>query len=358
MDCKECETIHAHIFEKTFFWIYLPTGKAADRLIGVTSCLGLKGEAFGATAHRIMVNKADVGAFLTALFGEFNGQELANTKIVTTKDEALSPADMGRVFQADVFINRFQSQWIIEALEAKRFETWFQPIFHASNPDKAFGQEGLFRLRDAEGTIIPPGHVFDVAGKSDLLFSADLLARKSAVETAATAGLTGKIFINFNPSSIYDPAYCLRATAAAIEAAGLKPSDVVFELTETHEARDKAHLKGILAFYRGAGFGVALDDIGSGWSGLNMLHEMRPDYVKLDMDLVRDVHQDTFKQTIVKRLLQIASDNRIQTIAEGIECEEEGRYLTKMGADYLQGYYFAKPAPVLPAEESPLAKAG
>ncbi|MFC4347339.1 EAL domain-containing protein [Kordiimonas lipolytica] len=357
MDCKECETIHAHIFEKTFFWIYVPTSKAADRLKEIARHRGLEGEAFDQTSYRIVMGRADVGAFLTTLFGEFNGQELANTKIVTTKDETLSPSDMGRVFQADVFINRFQSQWIIESLEAKRYETWFQPIFHAKQPDQAFGQEGLFRLRDAEGTIIPPGHVFDVASKSDLLFTADLLARKSAVEAAAAGRLKGKIFINFNPSSIYDPAYCLRATAAAIEAAGLKPRDVVFELTETHQARDKAHLKGILAFYRSAGFGVALDDIGSGWSGLNMLHEMRPDYVKLDMDLVRDVHEDVFKQTIVKRLLQIAKDNGIKTIAEGIECAEEAQCLTKMGADYLQGYYFAKPAPVLPADENPLAEA-
>jgi EAL domain-containing protein (putative c-di-GMP-specific phosphodiesterase class I) len=358
LDCKECETIKGHIFPETFFWIYLPTTEATARLKKMVECLGYTGEPLDQTMCRVVVPATGVGAFLTALFGEFNGQELANTKIVTTRDDQLTPVDMGRVFQADVFINRFQSQWIIEALEAKRFETWFQPIFHAARPDKAFAQEGLFRLRDASGTIIPPAHVFDVAGKSDLLFTADLLARKCAVETAAAAGLKGKIFINFNPSSIYDPAYCLRATAAAIESVGLKPEDIVFELTETHEARDKAHLKGILAFYRGAGFGVALDDIGSGWSGLNMLHEMRPDYVKLDMDLVRDVHKDSFKQTIVKRLLQIASDNRIRTIAEGIECAEEARYLTDMGADYLQGYYFAKPAPVLPAEEGPLAKAG
>lgn len=348
MECKECETIKQHIFRETYFWVYSPTSESHKRALECAKTLGLPTHTFAPTGLRIFVSEEKVGLLLTALFGEFNGQELANTKILTSETDDLDASDFGRVFQADVFINRFQSQWIIESLEARSFETWFQPIVHASgrHQGETFGHEGLFRLRDTLGDIIPPAHVFDIAGKSDLLFTADLLARRSAVESAAKAGLKGKVFINFNPSSIYDPAYCLRATAAAVEEAGLKPSDVIFELTETHEARDRAHLKGILAFYRNAGFGVALDDIGSGWSGLNMLHEMRPDYVKLDMDLVRNVHQDPFKQAIVKRLLQIAVDNSIRTVAEGIECEEEAAFLRKLGADYLQGYHFGRPAPM------------
>ncbi|MDX1739034.1 MAG: EAL domain-containing protein, partial [Alphaproteobacteria bacterium] len=110
------------------------------------------------------------------------------------------------------------------------------------------------------------------------------------------------------------------------------------------QATDLAHLKGILAFYKNAGFGVALDDIGSGYSGLNMLHEMRPNYAKLDMDLIRNIDKDTYKQNIVRNLIDIAKNNNILTISEGIETEAEANWMHDAGTDFMQGYYFGRPA--------------
>jgi EAL domain-containing protein (putative c-di-GMP-specific phosphodiesterase class I) len=190
---------------------------------------------------------------------------------------------------------------------------------------------------------MPPGMVFPLAEQSDLLFSIDLVARRSAVEYAARGKPSGKLFINFNPSSIYDPSYCLRSTAAAISEIGLKPQDIVFEVTETHQATDLNHLKGILAFYRSNGFGVALDDIGSGWSGLNLLEQLRPDYVKIDMELIRNIDRNSYKQNIVQHLINIAKGNRTKVVAEGIETQAEADTVSEMGADLLQGFLIAKP---------------
>ena len=348
MRCLDCETVKNHIFDTTYFWLYLPTGDSHARATSLMQEQQYPFSAFGKNGLTVKLQREEVTNFLTTFMGALNGPELANTNLVTTDEDQMAPEDLGRVVTADVFINRFLSQGVIEAMKAERYETWFQPIVFAQSPATAtpFAHEALFRMRDSAGTIIPPGHVFSVAGKSDLLFSLDLMARRKAVETAAGARLKGKLFINFNPSSVYDPAYCLRTTASAIAEAGLSPEDVVFELTETHMARDKAHLKGILAFYRNSGFGVALDDIGSGWSGLNMLHEMRPDYVKIDMDLIRDVDSDVFKQVIVRNLIRIARENGIRTIGEGVETEAEAAFLRESGADYLQGFLFGRPAAV------------
>ena len=93
-------------------------------------------------------------------------------------------------------------------------------------------------------------------------------------------------------------------------------------------------MRGILNFYRNAGFGVALDDIGSGWSGLNMLYKYRPDYVKIDMDL----DAEPYKQTIVKHVVQIAKDNNIKVIAEGIETQGEFEILKSYNTDFYQGF--------------------
>lgn len=295
----------------------------------------------------LTIGRERIEKFLLQLAGTLEPPTLAKSKIITAPaGEQLQPDQFGKVLPADVFIHRHKSSWIIEAIDNQRYGSWFQPIVYAdSKPGelRTFAHEALFRAFDKDKNLMSPALIFSMAHSSELLFSVDLAARRSAVECAAKAGINSKVFINFNPSSIYDPAYCLRSTATAIADLGFKPSDIVFEITETHRVTDMAHLRGILAFYRNAGFGVALDDIGSGWSGLNMLKDVRPDYVKIDMDLVQHIDSDPLKQSIVEHLIQIARDNSNRVIAEGIERAEEHRMLVDMGADYLQGFYFAKP---------------
>lgn len=349
MWCADCESIDSYFFDETQFYIFVPTVETFGKLASLCGTLGLPSKQLSSHCIQVLANRAQQDTFLTSFFGQLNGPELANTKITTTeKEEAFGLAAAGRIIDAESFINRYKSSWIVESTENGNYETWFQPIIHAADwtAEKAqpFAHEALFRMRDNTGTIIPPGHVFSVAAKSDLLFSLDLTARRSAIEHAAKANLRSKIFVNFDPSSIYDPSYCLRTTAAAISEAGIAVNDVVFEVTETNRAKDMAHLKGILAFYRSAGFQVALDDIGAGWSGLTMLNELSPDYVKIDMALVRDIHNKPKQQTIVRHLVEMAREHGIKVIAEGIESSDEARCLSDFKVDYMQGYLFGKPA--------------
>ena len=372
MYCADCESVDDYFFDNTYFWIFVPTVETFGKVAGLCGSMGL--EAKQETSHCIscVVKFSDVDKFLLTVKGALEAQELVGTKVTTTADYVKPDLEMmGRMTTFDILINRFKAKWLVDSVENGRYETWYQPIVYAKSSlqsPTAFAHEGLFRIRDENNTIVPPGLAFQLAETSDLLFSMDLVARRSAVECAAKAKLKGKLFINFNPSSIYDPSYCLRATAASIHEIGFSPEDVVFEVTETHRANDLNHLKGILSFYRGAGFQVALDDIGSGWSGLNLLQKLRPDYVKIDMDLVRNIHYDDYKQNIVTNLIRIAKSSGIEVIAEGIEVEEEAQWLIDAKADYLQGYLFGKPKPMsveveqatelnIEASLSPLAKA-
>jgi len=350
MYCADCESIDDYFFEETVFWIFVPTIESFGKIAGLCGSLGF--ESKQETTHCIStrVQRVEISKFLTSLAGALEAPELAGTKVTTTEgDHDLDLKTVGRMTTFGVLINRFKAKWLADSVEKSRYETWYQPIVYAEtalSENVPFAHEGLFRIRDENDTIVPPALAFQLAESSDLLFSLDLVARRSAVECAARANLRGKLFINFNPSSIYDPAYCLRATAAAINEIGLTPSDVVFEVTETHKATDINHLKGILSFYRTAGFQVALDDIGSGWSGLNLMQALRPDYVKIDMELVRGVHNDPYKQNIVTNLIRISRLNGIQVVAEGVEVEEEAQWLIDAKADYLQGYLFGRPTPL------------
>ncbi len=351
MRCADCENIEGLFSDTSVLWFGMPSSESHRRMRDLCETQGLPAVPAGERGLRVGVARKDADRFVTALFGELKGPELIGTRVVVTDGDEPGPQDLDRVMSAEVLVNRYKAGWIVDAIDSHRYTTWFQPIVSASDPDptRPFAREGLFRMSDRDGTLIPPAHVFSVAQDAGLLFSLDLVARRSAVEAAARASVRSKVFVNFNPSSVYDPAYCLRTTAAAIAELGMRPGDVVFELTETHRANDKAHLKGILAFYRQAGFGVALDDIGAGWSGLTLLHDLRPDYVKIDMDLIRDVHNDPFKQTIVHHLLSMARENGIRTIAEGIETDAEAQWLRAEGIDYLQGYLYGRPAPLEPA---------
>ncbi len=355
MWCVDCEAIDKYLFNPTTLWLFLPTQDSRTKI--VTWCeqhnddFTLHDElciAIGFDDHELAVFLHDFATILTP-------PELAESKLTTTAtSEPPNFEAMSRIVSAETFLARYQSQWLVDSIENERFETWFQPIVkynHNTDQFDIFAYEGLFRLQEAHGRIVAPRMVFELAKRSKLLYSLDLVARRSAVEHAAKGALQGKLFVNFNPSSIYDPAYCLRSTAAAIQSLGLNPSDIVFEITETDQARDPKHMREILTFYRNAGFGVALDDIGAGWSGLNLLNDVRPDYIKIDMALIHDIHEHKYQQNIVKNLLNIAQSNNITTIAEGVECKEEATWLAIMGADYLQGYYFSRPMPVAPPQE-------
>ncbi len=245
------------------------------------------------------------------------------------------------------YASQIQSEWLVTMLREERLTSAFQPIVAMDTPEQVFAYECLMRGMDGD-RIISPYEILNVARGADLLFQLDLAARRSAIVGASQHGLTSKIFINFNPTAIYDPAYCLRSTIRTIDELQLSNEQIVFEVVESDDLADTNHLKNIVEYYRKVGFQVALDDLGSGFSSLNLLHELRPDYVKLDMQLIRDVYQDPFKAAITRKLLEVARELGIRTIAEGIETADEYTWLRDHGADYAQGYFIAKPALVPP----------
>ena len=114
-------------------------------------------------------------------------------------------------------------------------------------------------------------------------------------------------------------------------------------MAESQHPPDMDHLIKILMFYREAGFLIAMDDFGSGSSNLNLMHQLRPDFIKLDMQLIRNVHQDYYKALITEKLLEIAVELEIKTVAEGVETLEEFDWVRERGANFVQGYLIAKP---------------
>ncbi|BBK37820.1 hypothetical protein STAQ_28980 [Allostella sp. ATCC 35155] len=229
---------------------------------------------------------------------------------------------------------------LVELIENDRLFSALQPIYR---PDRTlYGHEALLRGRELDGTVIPAAPLLAAAAETQLLSAVDMAARRLALETHARAG-AGAIFVNFDPSGIDDPADCLRDTVACVGELGLRPDDVVFEVTESGAVRDRDHLRGILRYYRDAGFRVALDDVGAGFAGLSMLLEVQPDVIKIDMALIRGIDRDRYRQSVVGHLIGIARDVGALSVAEGIETEAEMDWVVGAGIDLLQGFLLGRP---------------
>lgn len=244
----------------------------------------------------------------------------------------------------DALAARVGARWLGEMLAEDRLAVMFQPIVRCAPVPAVFAYECLLRGVDGVGALIPAGRIFETARSAELLSQVDLAARRAIIREASRLRIATKIFINFTPTSIYDPGFCLKTTVKSVVDAGLSPENIVFEVTESEQIPDVEHLRRIMDMYRAQGFGLALDDLGSGYSSLNLLGALQPDYVKLDMGLVRGVHADPYKALIAAKLLTLARALGISSIAEGVETEEEYRWLVENGADFVQGYYVARPA--------------
>lgn len=213
----------------------------------------------------------------------------------------------------------------------------YQPIVDAQT-QTSWGYEALVRGPSGEGA----GWVLDQVTEANR-YPFDQACRVRAVKLAARLGLEGYLSINFLPSAVYKPEFCIRTTLAAAQQYGFDTNRLMFELTENEHLTSTAHLENIIRSYRELGFLTALDDFGAGYSRLNLLIECPPQFLKLDMQLVRDIEREPRKQGLVEGILLSMERLGIAVIAEGVETVEEYRWLRQAGIRYYQGFLFARP---------------
>ncbi|WP_342526970.1 EAL domain-containing protein [Chryseomicrobium sp. FSL W7-1435] len=238
--------------------------------------------------------------------------------------------------------NFLELSWIDEIILQERVECHYQPIIRSDG--MLFGYELLARFKDAEGKAIFPNEAFDAARSRGRLYALDRMCRMAAVRHAARLERV-KAFINFIPTSIYSPEFCLRSTMQLASKLNVDPQQLVFEVVETEQVDDVQHLKDILTYYKEKGFMYALDDMGEGFSTLEMLTGIEPHYMKLDRKYVTDIHEDQEKQRVALQFLTQARKMGTVPLAEGIETEQEYNWLKESGYVLFQGYYIGRPQP-------------
>lgn len=354
MACARCETLPEPLPESGSLYIAPPESGVAHRLRSGMAAVGVTPREAVAGIMLVELGEGVLPRLCEEVFKTLNTLELRDTRcLLMPPGEEPGIAALLQMQPLEGLVARIEGHWLLSVLSEKRLTPVFQPIVPCDRPTEVFAYEALIRGRTHEGAQLSPGELFGRARSSDMLFQLDRGSRLAIIERAAAVGIQTKLFINFTPSAIYDPAFCLRTTVAAIEKTSLKPGDIVFEVVESEEIHDTKHLLRILDFYRENGYRVALDDLGAGFSSLNLLTELRPDFIKLDMHLIRDVDTNDYKGRILRSLIDLAHNLDIPVIAEGVETHAEWRWLRNAGADLIQGYLFAKPDATPPTPRIP-----
>ncbi|EAT14646.1 diguanylate phosphodiesterase [Desulfuromonas acetoxidans DSM 684] len=240
------------------------------------------------------------------------------------------------------YYDLIKAQKLISLIDNHALTTYFQPIVDIPN-NSIYGYETLCRGVDDDNSLISPSLLFEWARQADMLFYLDRECREMSLKTAAVKNIRAKVFINFIPTAIYDPHHCLQSTVKWANQLEFDPKNIIFEVTESERVEDIDHLKDILDYYKSQGFMIALDDIGSGYSSLNMVAKLQPDVIKVDRELIKDIHENSMNQSVFCAINQIAKDNGTLVLAEGVEKSEELRFCAEHGADLAQGYYFGRP---------------
>ena len=220
----------------------------------------------------------------------------------------------------------------------------FQPIIDARH-QRVFGYEALMRTREA--TLPHPGAVLSAAERLDRL--ADLGGRVRALAAAAfeRAPEDALLFVNLHTRDLLDPA--LFDTDAPLSRIAGR---VVLEITERSTIDDIKDVQARVKHLRRNGFRIAIDDLGAGYAGLSSFAALKPEVVKFDMSLVRNVHQSAIRQRLIGSMASLCNDMGMQVVAEGIEVVEELETVSASGCGLVQGYFFAKPGPPFPTVQA------
>ncbi len=234
-----------------------------------------------------------------------------------------------------------------EVLLEDKLATLFQPILELK-PGTVLGYEAL--SRGPSGTTYHmPLPLFEMASESDLVFELDRKCRRRALMASRDLPREAKLFVNVFPSAMYDPELQGPALLRFLGALDLQPDRIVLEITEKYAIENYTLFAEALEEFTKVGFGIAVDDVGAGYSGLETIAHLNPRYLKLDRELTKDIDSSYVRQEMTRALKAFADKIGSEIIAEGIEREAELQALLDLGIEYGQGFLLGRPSALAPA---------
>jgi len=261
------------------------------------------------------------------------------------EDSAHYPADPTPVYcgnSAVVGIDRDLLEELLGIIGEQKITPLFQPIVDLRTGE-VMGYEALAR-GPANSPLHMPSALFPLAARHNLMLPLEQVCREMAISTMKGLGENQQLFLNITPGVVNDPAFQNGTTKQIALHHGVNSEQITLEITERTAISDYANFSRVLLHYRRQGYRIAIDDAGAGYSSLQAIAELYPDYIKLDMAIVRDIHTNPFKKAILEALVNLAAATNSKVIAEGIETHDELVAIMKSGVGYGQGYFLGRPA--------------
>ena len=240
--------------------------------------------------------------------------------------------------------NEFQA-----ALENNQLQLYYQPIVNLTN-GKVLGFEALMRWIHPEKGFISPGVFIPIAEKNGLIVEASRWALgescRALKRIEGRVGSEGELYMSVNFSSTdFASENFLDHVYRILSESDVPANQVKLEITERLLIQQPDNAKQSLDLCRQAGMSIAIDDFGTGYSSLSYLYYFPIDTLKIDQSFVRAMSKDEKSLELVKSIIDLGRNMRMNIIAEGVETPDEAKILKGIGCDGAQGYHFAKPMP-------------
>ncbi|MHB8659884.1 MAG: putative bifunctional diguanylate cyclase/phosphodiesterase [Solirubrobacteraceae bacterium] len=255
-----------------------------------------------------------------------------------SRTELFDAANTPTVLQGD------REMWIARirhALDEDRLVLHGQPIIELAT-GRIARQELLLRMRDSGGQLFPPLAFLPTAEQCGLIYEIDQWVIKQAIRAAARGR---SVSVNLSASSVGDPRI-FELIERELRDHATDPSRLVFEITETSVMQDMERATAFAERLEALGCKLALDDFGTGFASFTYLKRLPVQYLKIDIDFVRDLARSKRDMFVVKAIVALAADFGQDTIAEGVEDEATAGILRDLGVTFAQGYLYGRPAPL------------
>ena len=226
------------------------------------------------------------------------------------------------------------------------FYVEYQPIV-TSEDGKIMGAEALVRWKKEPYGAIPPGLFIDWLENDPSMYDLGNFVLEQALwDSKSFLQQNPEFFINVNVSAkqLERPDFC-RVVLELLDKTEFPVKHLCLEITERCRSLPVSVINERMAVLRGYGIKFAMDDFGTGSSSSAMALEMLIDEIKIDMSFIRKIGENPKTKSIVHSIIGMAHEIGIKTVAEGVETEEQVRFLKQSGCDYIQGYYYSRPLP-------------
>ena len=257
-----------------------------------------------------------------------------------------------RYYDTSMLISAEQQHYIIshldQAISEKWIEVYYQPIIRSSS-GRVCDEEALARWIDPEKGFLPPGEFIPVLENAKLAYKLDLYVLDRILEKLAYMEKEGFYLVpqSLNISrSDFEVCDIVDEIWKRVDAAGVDPEKITIEITESVIGNDLVIINRQIEKFQNLGFPVWMDDFGSGYSSLNVLQSIKFNLIKFDMIFMKKLDEGVNGKIILTEMMKLATSLGVDTICEGVETEEQVRFLQEIGCSKMQGYYFCKPVPL------------